>query len=145
MTPEEIQKLETDNKALTEANKKLTAENEKLTKAKDSLVEQNKALNTANTTLTADNKTLKKTGEEKDAQLTQAGKVVQELKEQLATKTKGTVQKPVVEHDGHTYELVGGGFFFDNQVVTHEVLKEDPKLVAKLIGERVGNLRKIEE
>ena len=74
-----------------------------------------------------------------------AAKIVTDLKTQLAEKQSGVIQLPVVKVGADTYELVGGSFMFDGKEVTHELLKEDSKLVAKLIKERVGNLRKLEK
>jgi predicted RNase H-like nuclease (RuvC/YqgF family) len=112
-----------------------------LTKQNETLTKENGQLKSQAGTLSSENEQLKKAVIQKDNDLEDAASVVEQLKTQLAEKKIGTVELPTVKLGKETYELVGGNFYYGGREVSLETLKEDAKLVAELVKEKVGNLR----
>lgn len=71
-----------------------------------------------------------------------AGKVVADLKLQLAGAQSEVKEFPTVTSGKDTYELISGSFTYKGKEVTIDTLKDDSKLVAELIKEGVQDLRK---
>ncbi|MCX6216476.1 hypothetical protein [Spirosoma sp.] len=74
--------------------------------------------------------------------LAEAVKVVTELKGKLSEKQEAGSKLPTLKVGEDTYELVTE-FLYQNQEVTHQVLKENPDLAAALVADGCGNLKKV--
>lgn len=131
---------------LTDEQKKIASLEDQvksLSADKTSLADQIKTLTTEKQAQAKQIEQLLTEKQKSTSDLDQAAKVVTQLKEQLAEKLAGTVKLPTVSAGKDTYELVGGAFTYNQSEVTLETLQNDPKLVAELVKEKVGNLRKL--
>ena len=86
--------------------------------------------------------TLTKKNQDQETELTQATKLIEELKEKLAEKEAGPVKVPTLKIGSDTYEF-HSEFHYKGQDITLELLKEDADLAKELVNEKVGDLRKV--
>ncbi|GAB3958201.1 hypothetical protein GCM10028805_52080 [Spirosoma harenae] len=140
---EDQQKIKSLEDSLAVVTKERDTLKEQLTKAKSDSTGVSQQLATAlekNKELVSENTALKVAKEAAEKDVEQALTVNKDLKEQLTELASGSKKIPTIKVGAQTYEFLSE-FFYRDQEITLDVLKNDTELAKEVVKQGISNLR----